>query len=143
MPDAASRREELAQGDIDLLDGIGAAEVEQYRAMSGVSLETSDRSNSLSFLTLNTSHGFLGDVRVRKAIAKSIDYRALRDKVLRGNAVLLNGLIPPGVPGHDPTAPEPGRDLVGARALLAAAGHPGGVDLSMIVGQPGPVAELI
>jgi ABC-type transport system substrate-binding protein len=82
-------------------------------------------------------------VRVRKAIAQSIDYVALRDKVLRGNAVLLNGLIPPGVPGYDPAAPEPSRDVAGARALLAAAGHPNGVDLSMIVGEPGPVAELI
>ena len=82
-------------------------------------------------------------MRVRQAIAKAIDYQALRDKILNHNATLLNGLIPPGVPGYDPKLPEPRRDLAGAKALLTQAGYAKGIDVTMAVGQVGPVAQLI
>jgi peptide/nickel transport system substrate-binding protein len=143
VPEASSRRIELEKGDLDLISGLGAAEVERYAALKGVTLESSAASNSLSYLTLNTSRGVLGDVRVRQAIAKAIDYAALRDQVLRGQATTPTGFIPAGVPGFDPAKPAPTRDLAGAKALLAAAGHPRGLDLTMVVSQPGPVSELV
>jgi len=143
VPDASSRRIELEKGDLDLFAGLGAAEVERYAVLKGVTLETSTASTSLSYLTLNTTRGALSDPRVRQAIAKAIDYDALRDQVLRGQATTPTGLIPAGVPGFDPSKPAPKRDIAAAKALLAAAGHSQGLDLTMVVSQPGPVSELV
>jgi peptide/nickel transport system substrate-binding protein len=143
VPEASSRRIELEKGDLDLIGGLGAAEVERYAALKGVTLETSAASNSLSYLTLNTTRGALADVRVRRAIAKAVDYDALRDQVLRGQATTPTGLIPADVPGFDASKPAPRRDVAAAKALLAAAGHPSGLDLTMVVSQPGPVSELV
>jgi len=143
VPEASSRRIELDKGDLDLISGLGAAEVERYAALKDVALESSSASNSLSYLTLNTTRGVLADVRVRQAIARAIDYNALRDDVLRGQATTPTGLIPARAPGFDPSKPTPTRDVAAAKALLAAAGHPQGIDLTMVVSQPGPVSELI
>jgi peptide/nickel transport system substrate-binding protein len=143
VPDGLSRRMELQRGDIDLMPGLGAAEVNAYGALRGVRLEASPASNSLSYLTLNTTRPGLADVRVRRAIAKAVDYDALRDMVLRGQATTPSGLIPAGVPGFDATKPAPVRDVAGARALLAAAGHAQGLQLTLLVSQPGPVSELV
>jgi peptide/nickel transport system substrate-binding protein len=143
VPDASSRREQLAKGDVDLVDTIGAAEAVHYAALPGVALQETDASNTLNFLTLNTKRGPLQDVRVRKAIAAAIDYASIRDRLLKGNAILLNGPIPPGVPGHDADLPQPARNAGLAKSLLTQAGFRDGLDLSMIVGTPGPVAELI
>jgi peptide/nickel transport system substrate-binding protein len=143
VPDASSRREQLAKGDVDFVDTISAAEASYYAALPRVALEETNTSNTLNFLTLNTKRAVLQDVRVRRAIAAAIDYEAIRDRLLKGNAIVLNGPIPPGVPGHDPSLPQPTRNVALAKSLLAQAGHRDGIDLSMIVGAPGPVAELV
>jgi peptide/nickel transport system substrate-binding protein len=143
IPDASSRRAQIERGDVDLIDGIGAAEAEHYAQAQGLSLARSPASNTLAYLTLNNTRAPLNDVRVRKAIAESIDYQAIRDKVLRGNAIVMRELIPKGIPGFDPGIAEPTRDLAGARALLKESGHADGIDVTMLVGEAGPVAELI
>jgi len=143
VPDESSRRLQIAKGDVDFIDTIGAATADRYADISGVVLDTIESHNVLTYLTLNTQRPALSDGRVRHAIADSIDYRALREKVLDGHVTLLNGLIPPGVPGYDPSLPEPRRNIGEAKALLAEAGYANGLSLSMVVGQTGPVAEMI
>ncbi len=66
------------------------------------------------------------DVRVRRAVHLAIDRAAIVEQVLGGAGRILTQPIPPSVFGYNPRLPEPQRDLDGARALLAAAGHPKG-----------------
>lgn len=145
IPDESSRQLQLSKGDIDLIEAVGAAKADRYAALSGVKLDVSNKGNTLSFLTFNTERAPLNDLRVRQAIAKAIDYPALRDKVLKGNATLMRGLLPAGVPGHDDTLPDPARDVSAAKALLESAGFgpTKPVMISMLIGQTGPVAEMI
>lgn len=145
VPDDSSRQLQLGKGDIDLIEAIGAAKVDRYAELQGVKLDVSPGSNSLFYLTLNTQRSPLNDVRVRRAIAKAIDYAALRDKVLKGHVTLMRGLLPQGVSAYDPSLPEPARDLAGAKQDLASAGFgpEKPLKISMVISQTGPVAETI
>lgn len=82
---------------------------------------------------MNCSMAPLDDVRVRKAIAMSIDKHELTDGYFGGNTVPINGVIPDGIAGYDSTIPETTRDIEGAKALLAEAGYPNGIEFTAIV----------
>jgi peptide/nickel transport system substrate-binding protein len=143
IPDAASRRVQLQKGDVDFVGGIGAREAPEWAKISGVTLDVSHVPNTLYYLSLNTTRAPLKDARVRRAIGLAIDYEGLRRDVLGGNAVLINGPIPPGFPGHDRALGVPHRDLAAARKLLAEAGLVAGFNLRYVVGQPGPVSQYV
>ncbi len=78
--------------------------------------------------------GPFGDLRCRQAVALSID----RDRLARIDPARflspLFRLVPSGVLGSVP-APAAGADAAAARRLLADAGHPAGLDASLLVYQ--------
>jgi peptide/nickel transport system substrate-binding protein len=75
----------------------------------------------------------LDDVRVRRAIALSIDREELVALALLG-AGAPTGPFPPGHPWAVPVGEQPyyQRDVAAARALLAEAGYPDGLELSFM-----------
>jgi oligopeptide transport system substrate-binding protein len=80
---------------------------------------------SLDYLGFDTSRPPFDDVRVRQAFGQAVDWRRI---VTLGsdNAVPATGMVPPGIPGGSTTDFLPHHDPDAARALLAAAGYPGG-----------------
>lgn len=78
----------------------------------------------LTYLMLNNRHPILGDVRVRQAIALSIDRAGIVAAKFGGRAVLASGLLPPGHWAYNPDVPRYGLDRARAAALLDAAGYP-------------------
>lgn len=80
------------------------------------------------YLRFNTTRAPLDDVRVRRALALAIDRTAIADSVLLGSRVAAQHFTPPGIGGYTPDARQP-HDPAAARALLAAAGFPGGKGL--------------
>lgn len=73
------------------------------------------------------------DVRVRQALAYAVDRETLTSSILRGQAT-TEGMwspIPPGIFGHDPNVREYHYDPERARALLAEAGHAGGLSFDI------------
>jgi oligopeptide transport system substrate-binding protein len=69
------------------------------------------------------------DKRVREAISLSIDRNAMVRGLYGGAAFVLNGVITPGMPGHNPALPEIKFDPERAKKLMADAGFPGGKGL--------------
>lgn len=90
---------------------------------------------ALRYLGMNTTVKPLSDVRVRRAISLAVDRRQLVDKMLLGYGSTSNQLIPHGVFGYHPGLPELAYDPATARRLLAEAGFPGGVDLTLVLPQ--------
>ncbi len=73
-------------------------------------------------LVFNTKHAPLDDVRVRRAIAMSIDRETISAKITLGAYPVTNMLQPQFSWAYDPSIREPGYDPRGADALLDAAG---------------------
>jgi peptide/nickel transport system substrate-binding protein len=143
IPNEGTRRLQLEKGDIDFTGGLGATASESYRALPGVTVEKAPFTMDLRFITINTERAALKDVRVRQAIAKAIDYEALRSKILSGNVGAIAGYLPEGVPGAAQGLDLPARDIDGAKALLAEAGFDPATELKLMVTAYGPVAEFI
>ncbi len=77
------------------------------------------------FIRCNTTRPPFNDLRVRKALALTIDKRRLVERFLGGGEAPADHLVPDGTANYDP-APGLGYDPQEARRLLAEAGYPGG-----------------
>ena len=75
---------------------------------------------------------FKGNVALRKAFNYAVDKQYLWGVLFPGSSTPANGIIPPGIPGHDPDLPGYPHDEAKARNLLAQAGYPAGNGLPPI-----------
>lgn len=127
LADSNARQTRFESGGTDITDAQRAdlSRIRQDPTL-GKELREFDRAN-IWYLALNQrAFAPFRDRRVRQAIAMAIDKDALIRLALNGTAVRANGIIPPGVPGYDPAYRGLPTDPARARALLAAAGYPGG-----------------
>jgi ABC-type transport system substrate-binding protein len=102
-----------------------------YDPVLGPSLR-SDPSLVVTYYGFMTNRPPFDDVRVRRAFAQAVDWRrlAVLDEV--GSSVPATGMVPAGMPGAPDGDYLPPYDPSSARALLAAAGFPGGAGLPPI-----------
>lgn len=141
IPDAANRVAALLLGEVNLIDQVPPAKLNELAARRTVRLAEAT-STRLIFLHLDQARDSspfvadaegkalaanpLKDLRVRRAISKAIDRPGIVGNILYGRAVPAGQLLPEGYFGVSPTLQPEGFDLGGARALLAAAGYRGG-----------------
>lgn len=86
-------------------------------------------------LRINLNDPKVGDVRVRRALSLAIDRQLVIDTVLQGQGVPADGLYPPGLTTYDPDFNPFERNLDEARSLLAEAGYPEGIELTVRTDQ--------
>jgi oligopeptide transport system substrate-binding protein len=77
------------------------------------------------FYRFNVTRPPFNDVRVRRALAWTIDRRQIVERVSKGGQLPAGCLTPPGTAGFTATSSVP-HDPDGARRMLAEAGFPGG-----------------
>jgi peptide/nickel transport system substrate-binding protein len=87
----------------------------------------------LVYVAINTTRGPLTDVRVRQAINYSIDVQRIIERLVGGRGTRASGVIPPSLAGFDSSRSPYLFDQAKAKALLAAAGHRGGIDIELWV----------
>ena len=80
------------------------------------------------FFRLNIRKPPLDDVRVRRALALSIDRQLIAEKILPGGRQPASSFVPPFLKGYTPPVHN-AFDLAAARQFLADAGHAGGQGL--------------
>ncbi len=116
----------FAAGDIDYtgLSGYDAAWV-AYDPDLGPSLR-SVPSLSLVYLGFDVRQKPFDDVRVRKAFALAVDWARLVNLASLGTSVPATSMVPPGIQGRSDRDFSQHADPAQAKALLAAAGYPGG-----------------
>jgi peptide/nickel transport system substrate-binding protein len=71
------------------------------------------------------------DVRVRRAISKSINRPAIADRVMEGQAIPSGQLVSEKLFGHVPGLKADAYDPDGAKKLLAEAGYPDGFNITI------------
>ncbi|KEZ72312.1 peptide ABC transporter substrate-binding protein, partial [Pseudomonas syringae pv. syringae FF5] len=84
------------------------------------------------YIAINTTHKYLSDVRVRKAIDMTFDKNAYVNAVFgKGNALVAVNPYPPTLLGYNKDLKNPPIDLDKARALLKEAGVPEGTTFTL------------
>ena len=134
IPELAARQAALESGSIDILWNLPAGSAAQYGASTAVRVD-SVPTPGWDGVILNNAIKPFNDVRVRQALAASIDKDALVELVLAGQGAPTHSPIPPGHPYYDSKLGYPAPDIARARRLLAEAGYPNGIDLTMQVPQ--------
>jgi len=94
-------------------------------------------------LHLRCDEGPLADKRVRQAIALSLDRPGLVHGLFQGRAKLGNDSpFAPIYPSTDPSVPQRAKDLPKARALMQAAGHAEGFDITLTTERMQEIPDL-
>lgn len=138
IPDTTVRLANLQSGDIDMLERLAATDLGQANDDSGINVESAV---SLGYqgITINVNNGDKGDnpwgndKRLRQALSYALDRDAINQVVFEGAFAPGNQPFPPTSPWYDTDHPVPARDVDKAKALLAEAGFPDGIDLEVQV----------
>lgn len=135
IPEPASRVAALLAGEVDLIDELPHHAIKQVEANPRTKVLKSNGTRSF-FIDFNTTRPPFDKVAVRQAANHAVDRKLVIDKILNGLAVPLTTLISPDSFGYNPNL-EPWRfDPALARKLLAEAGYPNGVDVTLDVDNP-------
>ncbi|AOS44810.1 Periplasmic oligopeptide-binding protein precursor [Lacunisphaera limnophila] len=114
-------------GQVHVTYGLPTAKLETYRRDQPAALRLDPFLQAI-FLRFNTTRPPFTDPRVRRALSLAIDRDAIAATVLRGAGTPARHFTPPASAGYTARATVP-TDFAAARALLAAAGFPGGQGL--------------
>jgi peptide/nickel transport system substrate-binding protein len=126
IPNDQTILNEVRLHHIDLVDSPAATQYEQYRSAPDVVTQLYPW-NAQELLIINNSKPGLNDVRVRRALASAIDYKAIIHKVAHDTAVPSHDIIPPTAIGYTKN-PARAYDPARANAMLDAAGYRRGAD---------------
>jgi peptide/nickel transport system substrate-binding protein len=127
---AAKRVELLVSGRADLVAELPSQDAGRVTAAPGCEVRSAG-GLAVSYLQPRLDSPPLSDQRVRRAISLAVDRGALVQAMLHGRGAAAGQMVAPKVFGYAPEIQPPRRDLAAARRLLAAAGHPGGLDLAV------------
>lgn len=129
IPESASRVAALLAGEVHIINELPAFSIAQVEANDGTQVMTVNGTRSF-FIAMNMEGEHFDDVKVRQAAAMAIDKQLIIDKILGGNAAPIDGILSPDAFGAS-ELPKVGYDPEKARALLAEAGFPDGIDVTM------------
>ncbi|TCQ99402.1 ABC transporter substrate-binding protein [Neorhizobium sp. JUb45] len=148
IADTTARTLAFASGDVDMIEGVrspGWMDSMRQQAISTIFDATAP--GSINTLNINLTKGPLADIKVRQAIRYAIDTQAIAD-AFGGIATPMVGLIASQFPGKVsadqlPEALRYGHDPEKAMALLAEAGHAGGLTIPCFVSQREDYASIM
>ncbi|MEO0670044.1 MAG: ABC transporter substrate-binding protein [Pseudomonadota bacterium] len=138
IPDTTVRLANLQSGDIDMLERLAATDLTQANGDADIVV---DSAVSLGYqgITFNINNGARGDnpwgndKRLRQALSYAIDREALNQVVFEGAFAPGNQSFPSTSPWYNQSFPLEARDIDKAKALLAEAGFPDGLELEVQV----------
>lgn len=134
IPEAAARLAALESGAIDILWNLPYEAVDKFKSHADV------RADSVATATwdgviLNNERPPFNDMRVRQALALTIDKAALVELAIFGQGAPTHSPIPPSHPYFNASLPFPPPDIAKAKKLLAEAGLPNGFEVTLQVPQ--------
>jgi peptide/nickel transport system substrate-binding protein len=122
LPSETARLLELLKGGVDLVvNDLSPDHLARVRRTPGFDVVTRPGRNYV-YLAFNLDDPIVGDLRVRRAIARALDREAIVTHLLRGRATPATGMLPPGHWAYAEDVPRHPHDPGEARRLLDAAG---------------------
>lgn len=143
FPDSTVRLVNLRSGQLDLIEGLAAADAGTVKADPKLRLLTAP-SIAYQVMLFNLGNSALGkskfatEPRVREAFEKAIDREVINNVAFEGTQVPSNQTEPPGGTYWNSAYPVPPRDLGGAKALMTALGL-ANLPVQLVVGNS-PIA---
>ena len=146
MSNDPARTAALLSGDVDVIENVPPSDIARMRANANVHMEQTVSWRTIFFqmdqyrtqppLVTDLDGKPLGknpfmDVRVRRAISKAINRKALVERVMENLAVPASNSVSPQIFGHQADIKIEAFDPDGAKKLLAEAGYPNGFGLTV------------
>jgi peptide/nickel transport system substrate-binding protein len=119
IPELSTRISELETGGVDIIMQVPPDQVARLKENKSLKI-VGVASTQPMVLQINTraANKALADPRIREAISLAIDRASVKDKLLLGEATLINGPVTPEYLGYDPSLPVPVYDPAKAKKLL-------------------------
>ncbi|MFZ9846136.1 MAG: ABC transporter substrate-binding protein [Candidatus Limnocylindrus sp.] len=144
-PESAARLLQLRAGTVDAADNLSPTDEAAIAADASLALLSRPGFNTF-YLNFNNRYAPVSDVRVRQAIALALDRQRILDLFYPTGSTLATHVPPCVIAGGCVGEEWYAQDLAAARALLAEAGYPNGLDLTLSLREtpraflPDPVA---
>ena len=129
VPEDATRALLLQSNQADVAMRLPVTEIERLKEQPDITISESDTVMTM-YVALNNSKGALQDVRVRQALNYAVDKDVIVNDILDGMAAAADSPISLDTWGHADTMTYP-QDAEKAKALLAEAGYPDGIELEL------------
>jgi peptide/nickel transport system substrate-binding protein/oligopeptide transport system substrate-binding protein len=141
IPEPSTAVAEFEAGNVDVLT-VPESETRTWEQTDEKSARLSSApALILYYVAINTTRGPLADARVRQAINHAIDTKTILEQILAGRGRQAAGVVPRALDSTGTRAPYP-YDVAKAKQLLAAAGHPNGIDVELWSSQDATIARL-
>ena len=148
ISDGASRVAALLAGDVQVIDLVPSDALSQLRSNNKMRVSSAELGLRYIFLALDQSRDGptpfvtgpngetldknpLKDVRVRRALSIAINRPAIVERVMEGVATATGQMVPDGTFGWTPEIKVPAFDPEQAKKLLAEAGYPNGLRVTI------------
>lgn len=125
IPDGSAAVAALLRGSLDVLDNLSATELGSVRDKPGVRLDIAPTMDFYCLL-FQTNDPVLGDERLRRAIALTIDTAGLTNAITWGTSKPNNSPVPTTSPFYGPVESQLRRpDIAEAKRLVKESGYDG------------------
>lgn len=130
-PDATAEINALKEGKTDIIWQVRPDQVALLANAQGIKVDEI-ATGSFVDIVMRSDQPPFNDPLVRKALKLTLDRKVIVDNVLGGHGVIGNDQsLPPNNPFYNATVKPTARDITKAKQLLAQAGHPDGLKLTM------------
>jgi peptide/nickel transport system substrate-binding protein len=140
VPEAAAQRLLIEKGDADIAVDLTPDQVAAVAANKDIAIMNVPRA-ALDYLALNLKTPALANPKVREALRYLVDYKGMVDTFLKGQAKIHQAFWPSGFWASLTDTPY-SFDPTKAKALLAEAGFPNGLELTLDAANSSPGANI-
>jgi peptide/nickel transport system substrate-binding protein len=140
VPEAATQRLLVERGDVDVARNLTPTDIAALRGRPNLAIQEVPR-GTIMYFSANLSNPLLANPKVVEALKYLVDYDGIANNLLAGQVFPHQTFIPRAILGELDSRPysfNPDR----ARALLAEAGHPNGIALSIDTANTFPSLDV-
>lgn len=134
IPEVASRTIEVETGGIDISIDAQATEIKRLEASKDVKVFRRHAS-SINFICFNTSKAPFDNVKLRQAINMAVNKDAIFNVVYQGVGTIARAPMSSVVWAYNDKLPQHEYNIEKAKALLAEAGYPDGLEITISCDQ--------